>query len=77
LEDTFYTSSRKICFLVNLKYQNGGKIQDGSQTIKCIKFVHNNANNWKLFNLACLKKSFLLPLFFFNWEGHRTKEKPN
>jgi hypothetical protein len=65
LKDTFYNSSRKICFLVNLKYQNGGKIQDGRQTIKCSIFVHKNANYWKLFNLSYLKNIILLSLFFF------------
>jgi hypothetical protein len=50
LEDTIYTSSRKICLLVNLKYQIGGEIQNGHQTIKCSGFVHENANDWKLFN---------------------------
>jgi hypothetical protein len=61
LEDTIYTSSRKICLLVNLKYQIGGEIQNGHQII-----VHKNANYWKLFNLlAYLKNIILLSLFFF------------
>jgi hypothetical protein len=56
-------SSRKIGFLVNLKYKYGGKIQNGRQTIKCSKFIHKNANYWKFFNLAFLKNIFFF--FFF------------
>jgi hypothetical protein len=40
----------KIFFFLSalLKIQNGGEIQDGRQTIKCSRFVKNNANNLQL-----------------------------
>jgi hypothetical protein len=31
-----------------VKIQKGGEIQDGRQTIKCSRFVENNANNLQL-----------------------------
>jgi hypothetical protein len=31
--------------------QNGGEIQDGRQTIKCSRFVKNDANNLQLWIL--------------------------
>jgi hypothetical protein len=36
---------------VLFKIQNGGDIQDGRQTIKCSRFVKNDANNLQLRNL--------------------------
>jgi hypothetical protein len=36
---------KKKFLLALFKIQNGGDIQDGRQTIKCSRFVKNNANN--------------------------------
>jgi hypothetical protein len=45
-------------FLFPSKIQNGGEIQDGRQTIKCSRFVRNNADNlqpvWRLVDFGSL-----------------------
>jgi hypothetical protein len=40
-----WNSRKKKILLALFKIQNGGEIQDGRQTIKCFRFVENDANN--------------------------------
>jgi hypothetical protein len=43
LKDSLELKKKKF-----FKIQNGGEIQDGRQTIKCSRFVKNDANNLQL-----------------------------
>jgi hypothetical protein len=47
LKDSLELKKKKI-FLALFKIQKGGEIQDGRQTIKCSRFVKNDANNLQL-----------------------------
>jgi hypothetical protein len=40
-----WNSRKKKILLALFKIQNGGEIQDDRQTIKCSRFVKNDANN--------------------------------
>jgi hypothetical protein len=42
---------KKKFLRVLFKIQNGGEIQDGRQTIKCSRFVKNDANTLQLRDL--------------------------
>jgi hypothetical protein len=47
LKDSLGHKNKKF-LLALFKIQNGGDIQEGRQTIKCSRFVRNNANNTQL-----------------------------
>jgi hypothetical protein len=47
LKNSLELKKKKI-LLALFKIQNGREIQDGRQTIKCSRFVKNDANNLQL-----------------------------
>jgi hypothetical protein len=51
LKDSLDQLKKIFVLEVLSKIQNGGEIQDGRQTIKCSRFVRNDANNLQLRNL--------------------------